>query len=113
MTGETYRPNAMKLLLLMIPASAYLGWLAYSPKLTGNTLVDGSLGVLMGLYICAQPAANGIDLIFLQRGAFKRISSEWGGLRWLALNMFVMIVGWFVIVIGVTQFTSMIPTDAP
>ena len=113
MTQEIYRPNTMKLVLLMLPASAYLGWLAYSPQLTGNTLVDGSIGVLMGLYICSQPAANGIDLIFLQRGAFKRISSEWGGIRWLALNMFVMIVGWFVIVIGVTQFTAMIPTDVP
>ena len=49
------------------------------------------------------PAANGIDLIFLERGAFRRVTSHWSGVSWLALNGLVMFVGWLVIVAGVTQ----------
>ena len=71
--------------------------------LDGSGLVDGTIGVLLGLYICSHPAANGIDLIFLERGAFRRVTSRWGGVSWLALNGLVMFVGWLVIVAGATE----------
>jgi hypothetical protein len=70
--------------------------------LDGSPLVDGTRGVRLGLYICSHPAANGIDLIFLERGAFRRVTSRWSGVRWLALNGVVMFVGRLVIVAGAT-----------
>ena len=95
-------PGTRRLWALLVPAAAYLGWVAYLP-VVGFGLADGTIGVLLGLYICSHPAANGIDLIFLERGAFRRVTSRWSGVSWLALNGLVMFVGWLVIVAGATQ----------
>ena len=103
--GETvYRPKTVRMWVLLVPATAYLVWVTYLP--TGVTLFDGSVGVILGLYICSQPAANGIDLMFLQRGGFRRMVSGWGGAGWLLLNALVMFVGWIVIVFGAARFTA-------
>jgi len=96
-------PGTRRLWALLIPAAAYLTWASYFRALDGSPLVDGTIGVLLGLYICSHPAANGVDLIFLERGAFRRVTSRWSGVRWLALNGVVMFVGWLVIVAGATE----------
>jgi hypothetical protein len=96
-------PSTRRLCTLLVPAAAYLAWASSFRPLDGSPLVDGTVGVLLGLYICSHPAANGIDLIFLERGAFRRVSSRWSGVGWLALNGLVMFVGWLVIVAGATQ----------
>jgi hypothetical protein len=106
MAMQDYRPDHARMWALLLPACAYLAWMVYWPMLTGMTLVDGSVGVILGLYICSHPAANGIDLFFLQRGAFRRMSSGWAGLRWILLNALIMFVGWLVIVFGVARFTA-------
>ena len=104
MTQQTYQPNSNRMWALMLPAAAYLGWMRYLPMITGATLFDGSVGVVLGLYICSHPAANGIDLMFLQRGAFRHATKQWSGIEWLALNALVMLVGWVVIVVGAARF---------
>jgi hypothetical protein len=104
MTQQVYQPNSNRMWALMLPAVAYLGWMRYLPMLTGMTLFDGSVGVVLGLYICSHPAANGIDLMFLQRGALRRAATQWSGIEWLALNALVMLVGWVVIVVGAARF---------
>ena len=96
-------PGTRRLCALLVPAAVYLTWASYFRALAGSSMVDGTIGVLLGLYICAHPAANGIDLIFLERGAFRRATSQWGGVSWLALNGVVMFVGWLVIVAGATE----------
>jgi hypothetical protein len=88
-----------------------LGLLYISPMLwlhtlTGLTVLDGSIGVLLGLYICSHPAANAIDALFFERGSLRRLSSDWAGLRWLSLNLLVLTVGYVVIVIGATRFAA-------
>lgn len=104
MSSDVYRPNTIRMLVLLVPAIVYLAWVVYLP--TGVTLFDGSVGVILGLYICSHPAANGIDLFFLQRGGFRRIFSGWAGLGWLMLNALVMFIGWVVIVFGAARFTA-------
>jgi hypothetical protein len=106
MTQQVYQPNVVRMWVLLVPAAAYLGWMFYLPMLTGTTLLDGSVGVLLGLYICSHPAANGIDLLFLQRGAFRRVVKDSSGIEWLMLNALVMLVGWMVIVIGAARFMA-------
>lgn len=96
--------------MLLVPATAYLAWQYFWPFATGQYRVDGIVGVLTGLYICSYPAANGIDLIFVERGNIKRIFSRKSGFIWLSLNAIVMMVGWFVIVIGASRFTGGGPT---
>ena len=75
---------------------------------TGNDRLIGSIGVLLGLYICSHPAANAVDLLFFQRYAVRQLSKEWSGIAWLALNLLVLLVGWIVIVIGTTRLTGRI-----
>jgi hypothetical protein len=104
MTQQIYQPNSNRMWALLLPATIYLGWMMYLPMLTGATLFDGSVGVVLGLYICSHPAANGIDLLFLQRGALRRAARQWSGVEWLALNALVMLIGWIVIVVGAARF---------
>ena len=104
MTQQVYEPNTVRMWVLLAPAAAYLGWMFYLPMLTGTTLFDGSVGVVLGLYICSHPAANGIDLLFLQRGAFRRVVKHSSGIEWLMLNALVMLVGWVIIVVGAARF---------
>jgi hypothetical protein len=103
MARAGHLPNTRRLCLLLIPAAAYLAWASYFRPLDADHMVDGTIGVLLGLYICSHPAANAIDLIFLERGAFRRVTSRWSGVSWLALNGLVIVVGWLVIVAGVEQ----------
>ena len=98
--------NSGILSVLLVPAGGYLAWQYFLPFATGQYRVDGIVGVLLGLYICSFPAANGIDLIFADRGGLKRAFSRQSGFVWLVLNAIVMIVGWFLIVIGASRFTG-------
>jgi hypothetical protein len=98
--------GAKPLFGMLLLALAYHGLLEYLGSITGVRMVDGVIGVLLGLYICSHPAANAIDLIFLERGGLAQISSEWSGLGWLALNVVVTLVGWLVIVMGTTRLVG-------
>jgi hypothetical protein len=111
--SERFRLNSDILSVLLVPAGGYLAWQYYLPFVTGQYRVDGIVGVLLGLYICSYPAANGIDLIFAERGGLKRIFNRRSGLLWLILNALVMIVGWFIIVIGASRFSGGGPTFIP
>jgi hypothetical protein len=87
-------------------ALGYASLLLGIRTLTGVSLLDGAISVIVGLYICSHPAANAVDLIFLQRGALHELASEWSGLGWLLLNLLVLFVGWLVIVLGATRFVG-------
>lgn len=100
------RRNTKVLWRLILLAIAYGSLLYYRHTLTGANRLDGSIGVVLGLYICSHPAANAVDLLFFERGALYQISSEWSGITWLALNMLVLLVGWIVIVIGATRLAG-------
>jgi hypothetical protein len=91
---------------LLVPAFAYLVWMTYWPMLTGMRLLDGGVGVCLGLYICSRPAANAIDLFFVPRGTFRRMTSNRSAITWLLLNALIMFVGWLVIVVGASRFTA-------
>jgi hypothetical protein len=106
MSQDTHASNVVRLYALLVPAAAYLAWTMWWPTLTGIALLDGSIGVILGLYICSHPAANGIDLFFLQRATRRRFTSHWSGLAWLLLNALVMVIGCLVIVVGAARFTQ-------
>ena len=91
---------------MVLLAIAYTGLLQYLRPLTGTHMLDGIIGVGLGLYICSHPAANAVDLLFFDRGVLQQASSEWSGIGWLALNLLVVLVGWFVIVVGVTRLVA-------
>jgi hypothetical protein len=107
---ERFRLNSDVLSVLLLPAGAYLAWQYFWPFATGEYRVDGLVGVLAGLYICSYPAANGIDLIFAERGNISLIFRRKSGFVWLSLNAMVMLAGWFIILIGASRFTGGGPT---
>jgi hypothetical protein len=91
---------------LILLAIAYGGLLGYLHTLTGVARLDGSIGVVLGLYICAHPAANGVKMLFFERYTLRRIKSEWSTVRWLALNLLVLLAGWMVIFVGLRRLVE-------
>jgi len=97
--------NWQTLLVMILLASAYGGWLYYQRTLTGTSRGDGIVGILLGLYVCSHPAANFLDLLFFSRGA-GQVSSLRSTAFWVALNLLVLLLGWSVIFIGATRFVT-------
>jgi hypothetical protein len=91
---------------LILLGILYLGLVFAMPALTGVSLLDGSIGVVLGLFICSRPAGNAVDMLFYERGAFRRLTSGWAGIGWLSLNLLVLFVGWLVIVSGAMRFVG-------
>ena len=102
--ADGYR--AGRLWALLVPAAAYLAWTASGSTITGVPRIDGTVGVLLGLYACAHPAANGIDLIFKDRRSARRMTNHWDGIGWVLLNFLVMLIGWLTIVVGAAFFSN-------
>lgn len=101
-----YKRN-MKLLWGLVVVALVYSYLIYIlPTLTGQPLLDGGIGVILGLYICSRPAANMVDMIFLERGAFRGGTSKGAGVIWLGLNLLVFGWGCFVIVSGTIRLVG-------
>ena len=99
------RQNFAMLGLMALLAVAYYLTIYFWRPLSTAHKVEGSIGILLGLFICSKPAANLLDLLFdLLQNRFKRVS----GVRltlWLVLNFIILLVGWFIITLGATRFT--------
>jgi hypothetical protein len=100
------RRNVMVLWGLVLLAVVYGALLQHWRTLTGLPLLDGTLGVILGLYICSHPAAHAIDLLFQARGASGEGASGWAGLGWLALNLLALLAGWLLIFLGTTRLVG-------
>jgi len=103
------RHNVKTMWALILVAIVYIGWLYFQRTLTGSNKLDGSIGVLLGLFICAHPAANLLDLVLFADSAGRGGSSWQSTLAWLALNLLVLFSGWNVIFMGTTRFVSPTP----
>jgi hypothetical protein len=106
MMQQQYKRNTKLLWGLVVLALMYSYLLYFLDTLTGARLLDGSIGVILGLYICSRPAANAVDMLFFERGTLQRVTSNWLGIGWLALNLLVLLLGLIVIVIGVIRLVG-------
>ena len=99
------RHNYGMLGVMVLLALAYAATVYVWRPLTTAHKVEGSLGILLGLFICSKPAANLLDLLFdLLHNRFQRVSGLWLTM-WLVLNFIVLLVGWFIITLVATRFT--------
>ena len=103
---DHYRGKTKLLWALILLAAVYSLWFNRRQTLTGNSMIDGAFSVLLGLFICSRPAGNAIDLLFFERTVIHRIVSEWSSIRWLALNILTLVMGWTVIYLGTAHLTS-------
>ena len=103
---EYQRPSRSltRLWLVALLGVGYAAIFVLRPRLLGRPLLAGSIGVLLGLYICSHPAANGIDLLFLGRGRYVEHSPQAEAV-WLFVNGLVLLAGLGVIIIGATRFS--------
>jgi hypothetical protein len=91
---------------MLVLAVGYGALVRTQPLLTGSSLVDGAMGVGLGLYICSHPAAAAIDILYMDRLVLQRLASEWSDIGWLGLNLLVMVAGCVVTVAGATRFVT-------
>jgi uncharacterized membrane protein HdeD (DUF308 family) len=106
MRPKEYGRRARVLAVLLIAGAAYCVALLRIHSFTGHPLVDGVIGVVAGLCLCARPAANAVDLVFAQRGSHRQLTSSWSGLGWLSLNMLTLALGWFIIASGAARLAA-------
>jgi hypothetical protein len=91
---------------LIAVAMSYIALLSFLPALTGKPLLDGTIGVVLGLYICSRPAANAVDMLFFERHALRQLKGAWSGIGWLALNLLALGAGWLVLERGVLRLVA-------
>jgi hypothetical protein len=103
---EHQRRGTTRPLVLLLVAVAYAALVSAVPSLTGNLLLDGTIGVGLGLYICSHPAAAAIDLFYLDRALLGRLASEWSDLGWAALNLLALVAGCLVTISGAMRFVG-------
>ena len=101
MGQRDYRRRAGVAAAGLLVAAAYCVVLFWAHSLTGHPMVDGVLGIVVGLYICAHPIANAIDLLFY-RDYFRQPTEGWSGFGWLLLNALCLLMGWLMITTGIT-----------
>jgi hypothetical protein len=87
-------------------AIAYGILVLYLHTITGSNTLDGTIGVLLGVYICSHPAAHLLDLLYLAPGVRQQALSSQLGILWLGLNVVVLLVGVITIVIGANRFVQ-------
>jgi hypothetical protein len=101
-----HKRNARVLWILILVAGVYLVLLRILPTLTGRPVLEGGIGVALGLYICAYPAANAINMLFFERDTLRTVRSDWPLIRWLALNLIVLLIGWMVVFAGIRRLVD-------
>ena len=108
MDQSNFRRNTNMLWAMVLLAVLYVSLINSIYAWSHSDRLVGSLGILIGLFICSQPAANAVDLLFYKRDILVEISKAWSGIGWLVLNLFVLGLGWAVIVVGATRLTGKI-----
>jgi hypothetical protein len=100
-----YKRNTRVLWGLVLLAIAYSAVFRLLRTLTGINALDGSIGVALGLYVCAHPAANAVNVLFFERDTLRHLS-DWSVMRWLALNLLTLLAGWMAIYVGITRLVA-------
>jgi hypothetical protein len=86
--------------LPIVLAVAYGAALYGLGTVTGNAILDGVVGVLLGLFLSSYPARATVDVLFADRFALEQVWSRWSGRSWLALHGLVLLSGWVVVFVG-------------
>jgi hypothetical protein len=94
------------LLVLIVLGIAYGGFLYFQPTLTGRYVLDGIIGVVLGLYISCHPAAHLVEMLFYRRAMRYSFPSKQSLVLWLFLNGLVLLISGVVIFVGTTRLIT-------
>ena len=95
----------MILSVMIVVGLAYLLLLYTQHPLTSTYRLDGIISVVLGLYICSHPVANGLDVLLFRRYLPPRKSSPGTEILWWVLNGAVLATGFWVIFVGMLRFS--------
>ena len=105
LVNQRISKNLRVLGLMLLITGLYVGWFDYFGYLTGSNRLDGTFGILLGLFIGSQPAANMLDiLLFMTADIRESLLSTNLGRFWLFLNLLNLIAAWVVIFTAVLRF---------
>ena len=100
------RRSSQTLWTMLMVAAIYAALINELGSLSRNILLDGAIGVGLGLLICSHPASAAVDLLYMDRLAYQKLASEWADLAWVGLNLLVMMAGCLVTIVGATRFVG-------
>ena len=101
-TQHKRRPAVLWTLLGVALAFSLL--VHFHPTLTGNDEINGQSGVFLGLFIAAFPAANFLDMLLAELGGLRWRAIKQADLLWVILNLFVLLAGLIIVVVGTNLF---------
>ena len=102
---ETRRVRNVGLLVVLgVFALGYAGTLWLRHRLVGGAMLDGGIGVVLGLFICSRPVANLLDMLLFETR--WRASTRRSDLAWVAFNLLVLAFGCIVVMLGATRFAT-------
>ncbi len=101
--NQHWKEGNSKMWMLVLPGVVYSGLIYYHGAITGKNIVDGIIGVVLGLYICSHPAANVVSMLFRGRSGPSQFLSIRSAILWLAGNMLILLTGWITIFFGTTR----------
>jgi hypothetical protein len=94
--SEPEAPRSATVLLTIALTGLTIVGLLSPGGITGHRVVDGSLGIVLGLYTASHPAAFAIDLFFLSRSERDR-TPRWP--YWL-LHGVALLIAWAAVTLG-------------
>jgi hypothetical protein len=106
MYQHRHRRNVTTMWLLVLVSLLYVGGLTSLRTLTGMPRIDGSIGIVLGLFICSRPASNLVDLVLFGRTIPWQTSSRRGDMIWLGLNVLAMVSGCIVLFSGAVRLAG-------
>lgn len=101
--GERKR-NTWKLAVVFLAAVFYALLMIRARGLSASAILDGSIGLVLGLYVCAQPAANAVTMLLFEKHPLQSFPSRRSFLGWLAWNVLALAAGWWDIFLGAARF---------
>jgi hypothetical protein len=103
MDHQSLGRKIITLSVISVVGIVYSGFLYFQPTLTGRYVLDGIIGVVLGLYISSDPAANLVDILFYRRAIRNQFPSKRSLVLWLFLNVLVLFISGIVIFAGTTR----------
>ena len=104
MKSQQRQRNSKILWGLILLAAAFDVTVYFHPSLTGIDNLNGILGVWLGLFISAWPAANFLNMILYEDALEKWRALLRSDGYWVLLNLIVSLVGLSGVIIGTKLF---------
>jgi hypothetical protein len=103
---DWFKQKSRFLTWLLLLSAGYSCLLYIHLSLTGTHHLDGVIGVILGIYVCAHPAANVMDFMLYGKHLLLEKIAIRPMIVWWMLNSLVMFLGLLVFVLGLLRYSD-------